>query len=296
MYLQLKTWVPKSSERLADTPVALAAMFDRADWFDDDGPRAPSLELHGRYEVASTLDRHAFLNYLDLTNQGTGGKMAQTLFVKRRSEAREAYTARIRECPELAFVDWSNAEIGGPTGLCSAAGRPAHGSGVFEGQSMRVFSGRSLDLLRALQRIQEGRGALGDGPQRVQRVGHVSRPRCRCARGGPVQGPAGEQAHQLGGRRAGDAAAARLRSRRACVSGGTVGDAGSFVVKSNGGRARHSSRRCDDRRARGLAAAGAAHGRHRVDGGPVAVQSRASQPVSRDSLHRGRVWSGTRQL
>lgn len=115
MYLQLKTWVPKSSERLADTPVALAAMFDRADWFDDDGPRAPSLELHGRYEVASTLDRHAFLNYLDLTNQGTGGKMAQTLFVKRRSEAREAYTARIRECPELAFVDWSNAEIGGPT-------------------------------------------------------------------------------------------------------------------------------------------------------------------------------------
>ena len=125
MRLTLKPWVPKSSARLADTPIALAAMFDRADWCNDDGPPPPQLELFARYELSSALDRHALGHYLDLTNQGSGGKMAQTLFIKRRNEAREAYSKRIWTCPALAYVDWTDAETGGPTeGFSRRVARP----------------------------------------------------------------------------------------------------------------------------------------------------------------------------
>ena len=104
---------PKPSERIADTPVSLAKMFDKEEWFADDGPAPAPLELYAHFHESSTLDRLAFCHYMDLNNQGKGGKMAPTLFVTRRNEAREAYAKLVCEKPDLAFVDWSNLECGG---------------------------------------------------------------------------------------------------------------------------------------------------------------------------------------
>ena len=218
------------------------------------------MELHGRYEVASTLDRHACLNYLDLTNQGTGGKMAQTLFVKRRSEAREAYTARIRECPELAFVDWSNAEIGGPTEGFAARQGDQHTGLAFSRVNLCGFSLEDLwfsyEHYNASQKVEVHWVMV----RNVSNEWVTFRDRVAAARAaaGPGTGEgAGAPARRPTSRRR---CCARLRRDVLAFRGRLAMQV--RLVKGNGGRARRSSRRCDDRRARGLAA-GAAHGRHR---------------------------------
>ena len=113
MHLTLKTCPPDPSERLADTPLALDSMFAKEEWFSEDGPTTAPLELYAHFEKSSSMDHLAYQYYRDLTNQGSGGKMASTLFLARRHRARETYAQRIRECPELAYVDWSNSQGGG---------------------------------------------------------------------------------------------------------------------------------------------------------------------------------------
>lgn len=113
MQLTLTMCPPEPSERIADTPISLATIFEKEEWFADDGPAPTSLELYAHFQESSTLDQLAFYHYTDLNNQGKGGKMAPTLFVTRRNRAREVYAKRVCEIPDLAFVDWSNLECGG---------------------------------------------------------------------------------------------------------------------------------------------------------------------------------------